>query len=1218
MDETQPANRIDGLDAVGTSGGTAENDILRNIALAADTLATGYNFGELLPSVSGTVFRDDNLSGAINGTEPGIGNVALTLRDNLGNVIAATTTNSDGTYAFTNVLPGNYTITETQPDGYGSSTVNVLNVPVSTTNIVGQNFGETTGSLAGTVYRDVTAPNTLTVGDIGLGGVIIRLTGTDAQGTVIDTTTTTNPDGTYLFSGLLGGTYFIDETQPSGFTDGAETVGTAGGDGNTNDRIADIGLGNGVNATGYNFGETLTPPPGTGAVTGTVWLDRDRDGILDAGETGVSNVTLDLVDDLNAIVGTTTTGPDGRYVFTNIAPGIYSVVEAQPLGYGSSTLNTIGAVVVGADAVLENNNFGETLGSLAGTVYRDANNDGVQLGAGETGIAGVTITLTGLNVNGTPVNRTVLTDENGDYLFTELVQSDLNGYTITETQPAAFNDGLDAIGSEGGTLNNDALSNVVLTVTGDTVTDAVEYNFGERGTTLSGNVWVDRDRDGVREIGTEPNGILGVLITLLDSNDDIVATTTTNAAGDYSFSNVAAGDYTIVETQPNGYGSSTMNVLNVTVPSGGLTDQNFGETVSTVAGQVFRDDAQDSILNGADRGIEGVQIRLTGTDARGAAVNLLTTTDADGNYVFIDLLAGNYTVTETQPADYRDFTDLVGSVGGLVLTNDRISSIGLGAAVDATDYDFAEIFRYDPTKTIVGTNNPGTSGNNLSIGETVRFRLILALPDGTLNDVVLEEFLPRGLTFLNDGTAAVAFFSGTGTGLTSTTLSGVGLGTTDLAFEPTFLLSDAQISSSLAANEDIYRSGTDVFFKLGNITNSETAVGDPEREFVILEFNARVGNEAANQNGRTMDNTFAPRFDLNGNGTSDPLPANLVSPPTRTVVAEPILALDKQITAGPKAPKPGAVITFTVTIGHAAGSSATAWESLFSDTLPSGMTVVNISTQGKGGAVVTKAASANGLSISGQFDIPVGGSVTITYQVRIGANVKPGTTLTNGADITWTSMPGDVPTERKSGDSLLNKGGINDYELIAKKSVKISAPAPTAIPFFWDGFNMLGYPGGNRNDSPYPIIPSDNDIYRLPILPLQPIYSGEADPGSTLVLTMFNTKGETIGTQTVVVDSGGNWLATFPSTTIRDYPNTVQISQLSAYYSMGSGVGHNLRTYYSPALNAGHFFYETLVSVEVEADAPLLNDLQMRNPINAGAVKYSGEVLATQGAARGY
>jgi hypothetical protein len=216
-------------------------------------------------------------------------------------------------------------------------------------------------------------------------------------------------------------------------------------------------------------------------------------------------------------------------------------------------------------------------------------------------------------------------------------------------------------------------------------------------------------------------------------------------------------------------------------------------------------------------------------------------------------------------------------------------------------------------------------------------------------------------------------------------------------------------------------------------------------------------------------------------------------------------------------------------------------------------------------------------------------------------------------------MPGDDPTERKSGDSLLNKGGLNDYELKAEASVKVNAPPPADPPqFFWDGFNRLGYPGTDVPQSPFPYIPQDNDIYRLPLLPLQPLYAGEADPGSTLVITMYNARNEVIGSQTVVVDSGGNWLTSFASTTMRDYPSTIQVTQTSAYYSIGSGIGNNLRTYYSPALNAGQFFFQSIFSSDDSEEAPLLVDQIYRNPINDGAVKYHGEVLASQGAAKGY
>ena len=61
--------------------------------------------------------------------------------------------------------------------------------------------------------------------------------------------------------------------------------------------------------------------------------------------------------------------------------------------------------------------FGEVLaGSLSGSVFEDLNNDGV-FDAGEVGIAGVDVTLTGTDDLGNVIDVTVPTDVNGDYLF---------------------------------------------------------------------------------------------------------------------------------------------------------------------------------------------------------------------------------------------------------------------------------------------------------------------------------------------------------------------------------------------------------------------------------------------------------------------------------------------------------------------------------------------------------------------------------------------------------------------------------------------------------------------------------------------------------------------------------------------------------------------------------------------------------------------------------
>ncbi len=82
-----------------------------------------------------------------------------------------------------------------------------------------------------------------------------------------------------------------------------------------------------------------------------------------------------------------------------------------------------------------------------------------------------------------------------------------------------------------------------------------------------------------------------------------------------------------------------------------------------------------------------------------------------------------------------------------------------------------------------------------------------------------------------------------------------------------------------------------------------------------------------------------------------------------------------------------------------------------------------------------------------------------------------------------------------------------------------------------------------------------------------------------------------------VADAGGNWMASFPSAVIRDYPNSVQISQSSAFYSLSDPHGYNLRTYFSPALNPGHFMFQELRMISEGGAAPLLGDLGIRNPL---------------------
>jgi hypothetical protein len=67
-----------------------------------------------------------------------------------------------------------------------------------------------------------------------------------------------------------------------------------------------------------------------------------------------------------------------------------------------------------------------------------------------------------------------MTDDNGNYSFTNLTGGK---YQIAETQPATMFDGIDVVGTQGGTLGNDQISNIVL----DPGEVGTSNNFGELG-----------------------------------------------------------------------------------------------------------------------------------------------------------------------------------------------------------------------------------------------------------------------------------------------------------------------------------------------------------------------------------------------------------------------------------------------------------------------------------------------------------------------------------------------------------------------------------------------------------------------------------------------------------------------------------------------------------------------------------------------------------------
>jgi hypothetical protein len=117
-------------------------------------------------------------------------------------------------------------------------------------------------SLSGVVFEDFNNDGQVDFGERGIPGVTITLACRDDLGQVVDLSQKTDGGVMYAFPNLRPGTYTLTETQPAGYAQGIDTVGTAGGSLVATDTFQ-VGLGQGVNGFDYNYGER---PAATGPV----------------------------------------------------------------------------------------------------------------------------------------------------------------------------------------------------------------------------------------------------------------------------------------------------------------------------------------------------------------------------------------------------------------------------------------------------------------------------------------------------------------------------------------------------------------------------------------------------------------------------------------------------------------------------------------------------------------------------------------------------------------------------------------------------------------------------------------------------------------------------------------------------------------------------------------------------------------------------------------
>ncbi len=578
------------------------------------TLPTGgYNltadFGYIkLGAIGDFVWYDANRDGIQNVGEPGIPNVTVALyRDTDGSgalsggdtLVATLTTDADGGYLFNNLPPATYFVDVTDTNNVLAGLTHIVanqSQPDPTGPIVlgaGQvykdaDFGyvrvPTTGNaiIGDTVWYDDNGDGVQQPGEPGIPNVQVCATSV-AGGAPICSVTDSN--GHYLIQ-VPPGSYSVAPTNPPpGYTATTPVphvpVVVLAGDQYLK---ADFGY----DDAGNNF---------LGTIGNLVFLDANKDGVYNAGDTPFPGVSVDLIRDSNnngawdagePIIATATTASaldanTGNYLFSGLTAGRYLVHVSDTngvlYGYTKSPLGTAGAnnnnqadpyavnLPVGADNLTADFGYFLTdrpMGAIGNQVWVETDNNGLfNENTGDYGQHGVTVQLR----QGGVVIATTTTGASGDYVFVGL-QAGSYDVRVSDAFGVLIGYAPTVVGPNPGQDNNNQAQPYAVTLAQGQFNPTADFGYFpgpnvRKDSTIGNLVWVDRNADGLYTAG-EP-GIGNVSLQLwFDSNrncvrdqfDFLVDTKLTSASvllgGNYSFSgDFPAGNYIIIVTDTN-------------------------------------------------------------------------------------------------------------------------------------------------------------------------------------------------------------------------------------------------------------------------------------------------------------------------------------------------------------------------------------------------------------------------------------------------------------------------------------------------------------------------------------------------------------------------------------------------------------------------------------------------------------------------------------------
>ncbi|HVZ76115.1 MAG TPA: SdrD B-like domain-containing protein [Candidatus Paceibacterota bacterium] len=257
----------------------------------------------------------------------------------------------------------------------------------------------------------------------------------------------------------------------------------------------------------------------------------------------------------------TTAGGVGSQTFSNLAPGTYTVTETSKSGW-TQTDSTCTSVVLDAGDNLSctlTNTKNTKLGAIRGTTFEDWDGDGSSFETRwEVAVPNVTVYLdTNNNGHWDTGELTTVSDKHGIYSFLGLAAGT---YHVREIVPT-------------GSIETYPSSGVyTFALAAGQIARNKDFGTFKLGS-ISGTVYNDKNKNGHKDKGEA--GLAGWTVKLKGPYGTV--TTTTDANGNYSFTGLKVGKYTLSEIVQNGW-KETDSPNIVRVDSGtNSTKNNFGD-----------------------------------------------------------------------------------------------------------------------------------------------------------------------------------------------------------------------------------------------------------------------------------------------------------------------------------------------------------------------------------------------------------------------------------------------------------------------------------------------------------------------------------------------------------------------------------------------------------------------------------------------------------------